>query len=118
MQALRQESRLSPLEFVETLGDLYQQKGGAAEALEIAYHRFRFLLLKRLGIPSTATLQEIQRGVRERLGWAIPGFSETLFRCDLGVKNRNLTSRESLSLIQELHDYSHRFGLSQLDVKT
>jgi hypothetical protein len=110
---LQRESRLSPLEFVETLGGLYQQKGGAAEALEIAYHRFRFLLLRRLGLPATTSLQQIQSAVRDHLGWGIPGFSETLLRCDLGVKNPHLTAAQSLHLIQELHDYTRRFGLSK-----
>jgi hypothetical protein len=53
-------SRLSPLEFVETLGDLYRRKRAAPAALEIAYHRFRFLLSRRLGLASTATPQEIR----------------------------------------------------------
>ena len=113
VRPLQRESRLSPLEFVETLGDLYQQKGGAAEALEIAYHRFRFLLLKRLGLPSSATLQNIQAAVRDHLGWVVPGFSETLLRCDLGVKNPGLTAANSLQLIQELYDYTRRLGLSK-----
>jgi hypothetical protein len=113
VRPLQRESRLSPLEFVETLGGLYQQKGGAAEALEIAYHRFRFLLLRRLGLPATTSLQQIQSAVRDHLGWGIPGFSETLLRCDLGVKNPHLTAAQSLHLIQELHDYTRRFGLSK-----
>jgi hypothetical protein len=113
VRPLLRESRLSPLEFVETLGDLYQQKGGAAAALEIAYHRFRFLLLRRLGLPATTSLQEIQGAVRDHLGWVMPGFSETLLRCDLGAKNPHLTAAQSLHLIQELHDYTRRFGLSK-----
>jgi Domain of unknown function (DUF4350) len=115
MRPLSKESRLSPLEFVETLGDLYQRKGGAAEALAVAYQRFRFLLLKRLGLPPAASLQEIQRGVRERLGWTTPGFSETLQRCELGVKDKSLTGARALHLIQELQDYSRRFGLARAE---
>ncbi len=117
VRTLRQESRLSPLEFVETLGDLYQRKRAAAGALEIAYHRFRFLLLRRLGLPSTATLQEISRGVRERLGWTVPGFWETLQRCERGVKSQELTDAQSMQLIQELHDYSRRFGLAKSEIR-
>jgi len=101
---------------VETLGDLYQRKGGASEALGIAYQRFRFVLLSRLGLAPAASPQDIQRGVRERLGcWSVPGFSETLQRCELGLKNRKLSSARSLHLIQELHDYSRRFGLGKAE---
>lgn len=113
IRPLGRESRLSPLEFVETLGDLYQRKGGAAEALSVAYQRFRYLLLKRIGLTPAASPQEIQRAVRERLGWTTPGFSETLQRCELGVKDKSITGPRSLHLIQELHDYSRRFGLGK-----
>jgi hypothetical protein len=115
MRPMGKESRLSPLEFVETLGDLYERKGGAAEALGVAYQRFRYVLLKRIGLTSEASLQDIQRGVRERLGWTIPGFSETLQRCELGVKNTSMTGARSLQLIQELHDYSRRLGLGKME---
>lgn len=115
IRPLEKESRLSPLEFVEALGDLYQRKGGAAEALGVAYQRFRYLLLRRIGLPPAALPQEIQREVRERLGWTIPGFSETLQRCEMGVKDRSMTGPRSLHLIQELHDYSRRFGLGKTE---
>ena len=111
VRALRQPSRLSPLEFIDTLGALYQRKGAAPEALATAYHRFRFLLLRRLALPPTASPDEISRGVRERLGWAIPGFWETLQRCERGVKSRELEDAQALHLIQELHDYARRFRL-------
>src|SRR5579862_1252890 len=115
LRPLGKESRLSPLEFVETLGDLYQRKGGASEALGVAYQRFRYLLLRRIGLQPAASPQEIQRAVRERLGWTTPGFSEALQRCELGVKDSSMTGQRSLQLIQELHDYSRRFGLGKAE---
>jgi Domain of unknown function (DUF4350) len=115
VRPLAKESRLSPLEFVESLGGLYERKGGAAEALGVAYQRFRYVLLKRLGLPPAASPQEIQRGVSERLGWATPGFSETIQRCELGVRDASITGARSLHLIQELHDYSRRFGLERAE---
>ncbi len=108
-----QESRLSPLEFVETLGDLYQRKGAAAGALEIAYQRFRSQLARRLGASSGAQARELYRGARERLGWTVPGLWETLQACEQGVTDAHLSNARSLSLIQDLHDYSRRLGLSR-----
>jgi hypothetical protein len=113
LRPLTQESRLSPLEFVETLGDLYQRKGAAAGALEIAYQRFRGRLARRLGTPPTATSQELYRGARDRLGWTVPGLWETLQACDLGVSDARLSNAQSLHLIQDLHDYSRRLGLER-----
>jgi hypothetical protein len=113
IRALRQESRLSPLEFVETLGDLYWRKGYSAGALEVAYQRFRSLLRRKLGLPSSASTEELYRGVHDRLGWTVPGFGQALQRCERGIRDSDLGAVPSLQLIQELHDYSHRLGLQR-----
>jgi hypothetical protein len=112
LRPLLSPSRLSPLEFVDTLGALYQRKGAAREALEIGYHRFRFVLLRRLGLPLNASPDDISRGVRERLGWTVPGFWETLQRCELGAKSSHFEDAQALHLLQELHDYARRFRLT------
>lgn len=109
VRPLSRESRLSPLEFIDTLGGLYQRKGAAREGLEIAYHRFRFMLLGRLGLPASSTVDDIARGVRERLGWTVPGFWETLERAERGAKSGPVTEQQAMRLVQELHDYSRRF---------
>ncbi len=83
-------ARLSPLEFVETLGDLYQRKRAAPAALEIAYQRFRFLLLRRLGLPSGAKVREIELAARQRLA-ASPDFLTLVERCDREVKTASGT---------------------------
>lgn len=104
--------RLSPLEFIETVGELYARKHAAAGALEIAYHRFRFMLLRWLGLPESATPADMSRGVRERLGWTTPGLVETLQRSENAVKNASLREREALRLVQDLHDYAGRLRLA------
>jgi hypothetical protein len=111
LRPLTQDSRLSPLEFVETLGDLYQRKGAASGALAIAYQRFRSQLARRLGTAATARAEELYHGARERLGWTVPGLWETLRACELGVNNARLGNAQSLRLIQDLYDYSRRLGL-------
>jgi len=113
LRPLVQESRLSPLEFVQTLGELYQRKGAAAGALEIAYQRFRDQLARRLGASPRAKPEELYRGARERLGWATPGLWETLQACELGVKDARLKNTRSLQLIQDLYDYGRRLGLEK-----
>jgi len=112
VRPLAPASRLSPLEFIDALGALYQRKGAAREALKTGYHRFRFVLLRRLGLPSSASPDDISRGVRERLGWTVPGFWETLQRCELGVNSSHFDDALALLLIQELHDYARRFRLT------
>jgi Domain of unknown function (DUF4350) len=111
VRALRQESRLSSLEFVETLGDLYWRKGYSAGALQIAYQRFRLLALRRLGLPLSTSSEELFRGIRDQLGWTVPGLWQVLQRSELGAKDSDLSDARSLQLIQELYDYSRRLGL-------
>jgi hypothetical protein len=116
VRPLRHESRLSPLEFVDTMGALYQRKGAAAGALEIAFSRFRFLLARRLGMPSSVTTAELIRGVRERPGWTIPGFAETLQQIESAVKLQQVREPNALAWVGELYDFTHRLGLEDREI--
>jgi hypothetical protein len=107
----RSGERLSPLEFVETVGDLYARKRAAREALDIAYHRFRFLLL-RLGVPTTASPEQVGRGLAERLGREASVFFKTCQRSERAVKGVAVNEAEALRLIQELHIYAERWRLA------
>jgi len=111
VRPLRRKSRLSPLEFIETVGALYQRKGAAAGALEIAYSRFRFLLARRLGILPTAPTSELIRSVGERPGWTIPGFAATLQQIEAAVKAQEISEPKALAWVGELYDFTHRLGL-------
>jgi hypothetical protein len=108
---LTRESRLSPLEFVATLGALYQRRGEAAGALEIAFSHFRFLLSRRLGLSSTATTAELIRTMQGRPGWSVPGFAETLEQIESALKLPGVTESKALAWIGELYDYAARLGL-------
>lgn len=66
---LVQESRLSPLEFVETLGNVFRRARSTHVAVEIAFQRFRQVAARRLGIRGTSNATEIvdamsHRGIR------------------------------------------------------
>ncbi len=107
----RAGTRLSPLEFVETVGDLYAQKRAAREALEIAYHRFRFLL-RRLGVPVTSTPEQAARSLRERLGRLAPEFLKSCQRAERAIKTGDLQEHEALQLLQDFHSYATRWRLA------
>ncbi len=106
-------SRLSPLEFVETIGDLYQRKRAAPEALESAFHRFRFLLLRRLGLSPTATAQAAAAAAAERWTYRNPAFLEMLTRCESALRVHDVTERDALRLIGEMHRYTLHWRLSE-----
>lgn len=99
------ESRLSPLEFVETLGDLYHRAGAASFAVESALRRFRLLLAARLALPPSSSLEALSRGARERLAWHEPGLYETLQRAEQLRRDTELDAREALRTVQALDHY-------------
>jgi len=106
------ESRLSPIEFVETVGDLYARKRSAAGALEIAYRRFRSLLAKRFGLAPEASLEKIGPAIRERFGSTEPELAPVLAQCEAILGAGKDDEAAVLKLIQELHNQTHRLRLA------
>ncbi len=102
------ESRLSPLEFVETLGDLYQSAHASPAAVSVAYRRFRLALSRRLATPAMAKLPELCRAASTRFGWPEDPLLDTLARSERAMRNINLNEDEALYLVRQLHDYSAR----------
>jgi hypothetical protein len=105
LRAAYSESRLAPLEFVDTLGDLYHRAHAASSAVGIEYQRFRYLLTRRLGLPPDASIAQLQNGVRERLGWKEPGFFDVLQRTERALRDSTLSDRDALALAQALEQY-------------
>ena len=102
------ESRLSPLEFVETLGDLYQSAHASPAAVGVAYRRFRTSLSRKLGAPTKAKIPELARAASGRFGWPEDALLDTLARSERAMRNINLDEKEALELVRQLHDYSDR----------
>jgi uncharacterized protein DUF4350 len=102
------ESRLSPLEFVETLGDLYQSAHASPAAVAVAYRRFRLALSRKLAMPAGAKLAEICRAASSRFGWPEEPLLDTLARAERTMRNIIPDEVEALYLVRQLHDYSAR----------
>jgi hypothetical protein len=112
LAAIAEKSRLSPMEFVETVGDLYARKRAAAGAIEIAVHRFRTLLARRLGVPPenvSGKLEQLLPNKSRRGGTAL---APLLAQCDAAVKAKTKDEGHALQLVQELHDYTLRLRLA------
>jgi hypothetical protein len=105
------EVRLSPLEFVSTLGGLYQRAGAASVAVDVSYQRFRYWLTRRLGLAGNAPVVEIERAVRER--WSLPAedFVMTLRECESARYHPELPEHQALQLIQKIHNYAVKLKL-------
>ena len=107
------ESRLSPLEFVRTLGSLYQRAGAASVAVDIAYQRFRYRLTRRLGIASAASADELERAVRGRADFDDPAFGDLLRACESAREDPRLGAAAALTLTRSLYDYAVKLDLAR-----
>ena len=100
------QSRLSPLEFVETLGDLYASARVESAAVGIAYQRFRFTITRKLGLPIDVPSADLARQAAGNFGWDEEKVRALLDRCEMAAKSAKMERHESLQLVQELYDYS------------
>ncbi len=111
------EARLSPLEFVRTLGSLYQQANAASVAVDISYHRFRYWLTRRLGMASNASVNELERAISERWLFQDESLNTTLRACESARYDTAMSPRAALQLVQALHFYAAKFKLFPTSLK-
>lgn len=95
-------SRLSPLEFVDTLGGLYERAGAASSAVAVSYARFRSLLTRQLSLPANIPDAELAQSAEQRLGWKNSLLSPLLARAQVSTRVAKLPPREALDLVQQL----------------
>jgi hypothetical protein len=105
------EIRLSPLEFVRTLGALYKQANATSVAVDISYHRFRYWLTRRLGMANNAPVDELERAIRERWNFQDANFGATLRDCESAQYDNTLKPGAALRLVRSLDDYAAKLKL-------
>jgi hypothetical protein len=101
-------SRLSPLEFVDTLGGLYERAGASGSAVAVSYQRLRSLLTRHLALPSTITDPELGQAAEQRLGWKDAEAVGALQRAAEAIRAPKLKPRKALELVQELEALAAR----------
>jgi hypothetical protein len=111
IRPLYEASRLSPLEFVHTLGGLYQRAKATETALEVPYNRFRSLLTKRLGMKADAPSQDLAKAARARLGYKDADLEKTLQEIEKSFHALNLTDATALDLVQRLNRHTNNLKL-------
>jgi len=99
-------SRLSPLEFVDTLGGLYERAGAASSAVSVSYTRLRSLLTRQLGLASNTPNPQLALAAEQRLGWKKSGLAESLQTAETAAHAPKLPSREALELVQKLEQFA------------
>jgi hypothetical protein len=108
VRAVAVAARLSPLEFVETLGDLYQDAHAGNAAVTAASQRFGYLFARRSGLPPRARIPDVCRTAASLLGWIEPALQDTLVRAERASSGLAVSEPDALDLVQRLHDYSER----------
>ncbi len=94
-------SRLSPLEFVDTMGALYQHAGASSIPVEVEYRHLRLEFTRRLGLPSTTPDAELAKVAGERLN--VDG---DLLADALNQASRAVDKREALAVVQRLERFA------------
>ncbi|MBV9266303.1 MAG: DUF4350 domain-containing protein [Acidobacteriaceae bacterium] len=110
--APRAESRLSPLEFVDTLGALYRHAGAASVAVAVAHRHLRLALTRSLALPAGIEDAALARAAGQRLGWDLSHLSATLEGA-ARAQNRKTRARDVLTLVQDMTRYSNLLASSR-----
>jgi hypothetical protein len=105
------EVRLSPLEFVETLGGLYQHANAGSVAVDVYYQRFRYWLTRRLGLANNASPEELARVMRERWNFQDEEFVAVLQSAAAAHYQPDVHAKEALRLVKSLHSYAVKLKL-------
>ena len=101
-------SRLSPLEFVDTMGALYQHAGASSIPVDVSRRRLRLQLTRRLGMPSATPDADLARVAAERLHFGGVSLTETLNRASGAAAAPKLRTRDALALVQDLERFKEK----------
>jgi hypothetical protein len=112
-----QEIRLSPLEFVETLGGLYEHARASAVAVDIHYQRFLYWLTKRLGMSRNSSIEEFEKAMRNRWNFHDAQFAAILKECGSARYLPDLPPGRALKLVRSLHSYAVQLKLFPASTK-
>lgn len=111
IRAWSEPKRLSPLEFVHTLGGLYLRANATQAALEVPYARFRSAAVRQLGLKPDVSAADLARAIHDRLGYKDKDLDETLRQIESAPYGPDLTESRTLDLVQRLsrHAYNLKF---------
>ena len=95
-------SRLSPLEFVESLGALYRKARAGSLAVEVTAKELRLQLLRRLALPGSISDQDLARAAAVRLGMDEAELLKIFERTRAATQMRTLSHAQALAMVQSL----------------
>jgi hypothetical protein len=98
------EPRTSPLEFVETMGSLYERAGASREAIESARTRLRRRLAGAAGVSSSATDEQLVNAAAMRIGIDAGRTRDALSRASDLLRRGVPRSKDAVVVVAELQD--------------
>jgi hypothetical protein len=112
---LPQPSRLSPLEFVSTLGKLYRRANAMHSALAIPYARFRAQAARQLGIRQDVPAADLARALKNRMRYKDDSLAELLQQIESALHNPELREAQALELVQQLNRHAQKLKLNPME---
>jgi hypothetical protein len=102
------EPRTSPLEFVDTMGGLYERAHASAAAVATVYAHVRRRLLTVLGLPLNTDDERLAAVAADRLSFDHAALSGALSSARAASGDSDLTARQALPLVAELQTFAAR----------
>jgi hypothetical protein len=102
------EPRTSPLEFIDTMGGLYERALASAAAVSTVYAHVRRRLLTALGLPITSDDERLVAAAAERLTFDRVELSGALSRAREAAVDPNLTAWQAVPIVAELQAFAAR----------
>ena len=96
--------RTTQIEFVHSLGSLYQAAGANQVAVSGAYQHFRQQLEQLFAIPRNRSAEALGGTLSQHFGAGSERLLKTLVACEQAMKNENLPAKTALERVQALHD--------------
>jgi len=112
---LPQPSRLSPLEFVSTLGKLYRRANAVHSALAIPYARFRAQAARQLGINQDVPAADLARALKNRLRYKDDSLAGLLQQIESALHDPELREAQALELSQQLNRHAQNLKLNPME---
>jgi hypothetical protein len=96
--------RTTQIEFVHSLGSLYQAAGANQVAVSGAYQHFRHQLEQRLAIPINRPAEVLGGALSQHFGTGSEQLLKTMVDCEQAMRTENLPAKTALERVQALHD--------------
>ena len=108
---LPEPSRLSPLEFIHTLGKLYRRANAVHPALAIPYARFRALAARQLGLNQDVPISDLVRAIENRMRYKDRDLLDLLQQIENALQSSSLSEVFALDLVQKLNRHMQKMRM-------